>query len=151
MSTPVESLLRIKRWKEDEARNRFALSLKDLAAAEEHLAFLEGQFEDLRKQCDCSGQVLAIEEIQSRNEWVERLITAMDNQKKVVSEKQRMAETARRALEEAARERKIFQRLDEKQREARERDSRRKEQIRLDEHAVAGHARKRVNPPHGTK
>lgn len=151
MSTPVESLLNIRRWKEDEARNRFALSLRDLAAAEDHLLSLEGRFEGLRQRFDCCGEVFPIEKMQDMSKGVDCLIVAIDTQKKVVAEKQRLVEAARSAFVEAARERKIFQRLDEKQRAAREKEHRRKEQIRMDEHAVTGHTRKRDGLPSGNQ
>ncbi|MFO0752730.1 MAG: flagellar export protein FliJ [Thermodesulfovibrionales bacterium] len=151
MSTPVESLLNIRRWKEDEAKNRFALLLRDLAAAEEQLLSLEGRFEELRRRFDCCGELLSIEEVQSMSEHVDRLIATLENQKRVVAEKQHMVEAARSALAEATRERKIFERLDEKQKEAREREHRRKEQIRLDEHAATGHTRKKDVPSGGRK
>lgn len=145
MSTPVESLLNIRKWNEDEAKNRFALALKELAVAEERLMYLEGRFEETGRKLMCSdGEPVIMDELVRLNESREILFLKIAEQKAVVAGKESAVESARALLEEATMERKIFERLDEKQKAERAREARRMEQIGTDEHAVTGHTRKIV-------
>ncbi len=144
MRTPLKSLLNLKRWKEDEAKNRFAILLKELAAEEKRLYDLEDKYNLTGKKLECStDELVNIEEIKKLSEYLEHLLIKIQHQKKVISEKEKQVENARKHLVEASKEKKIFEKLDEKQKSASKKESKRKEQIRTDEHAATGHHRKR--------
>jgi flagellar FliJ protein len=143
MSTPVESLLNIKRWGEDEAKNRFALALKELAVAEERLLYLQMQYEETGRKLMCvTGGPVTMAELARMNDYREGLFVKIELQHEVITEKERQVESARLLLAEASKERKTFERLNDKQKEARDKEARRVEQIGADEHAVTGHTRK---------
>ena len=138
----IRSLLGLKRWREDEAKNRFALLLRDLGAEEKRLAHMEGQFKSVSGRLEFKAdEPVDIGEIGKLNEYLGHLGERIRRQKKVIEGKERRVEEARNNLVDATKERKIFERLDEKQREAMEKEYRRKEQIRTDEHAATRHRR----------
>lgn len=144
MRTPIECLLNIRRWNEDEAKSRFAASLKELAVEEKHLLNFEHQYNTTSKKLECGPEELVnIAEFMKLNEYLEQLLVKIHHQMKVIAEKERLVEIARRALVEATKEKKVFEKLDEKHKEVIKSESRRKEQIGTDEHAVTGHIRKR--------
>lgn len=144
MRTPLESLLNIKRWKEDEAKNRFAILLKELSVEEKRLHDLEEQYNSTSKKLDRNtDELVNIDEIRKLNEYLEHLLIRIHQQKKVIADKEKQVEEARRSLVEASKEKKIFEKLDEKQKSAFKKESKRKEQVGTDEHAVTGHHRKR--------
>lgn len=144
MRTPLESLLNLKRWKEDEAKNHFAILLKELAAEEKRLYDLEGNYNLTGKKLECGADELVnIDEIKKLSEYLEHLLIKIQHQKKVISEKEKQADNARKHLVEASKEKKTFEKLDERHKSAVKKESQRKEQIRTDEHAVTGHHRKR--------
>lgn len=143
MSTPVESLLNIKRWSEDEAKNRFALALKELAVAEERLLYLQTQCEEIGQKLMCvNGEPVTMAELARMNDYRQGLFVKIELQHEVITENERLVERARLFLAEASKERKTFERLNDKQKEARDKEARRVEQIVSDEHAVTGHTRK---------
>lgn len=145
MRTPIECLLNIKCWTEDEARNFFALQLKELAAEERHLLNFEAQYNATSKKLECGpDEPVDISEFMKLNEYLERLLVKIHHQIKVIAEKERQVEIARKALVEATKEKKVFEKLDEKHKEGVKAELRRKEQIGTDEHAVTGHNRKKA-------
>jgi flagellar FliJ protein len=144
MRTPIESLLNIKRWNEDEAKNRFALLLKELASEEGRLRDLEEQYRSLGKKIESGmDELVNIDDIKKLNQYLENTLIRIHRQKKTIAEKERTVEDARICLVEASREKKVFERLDEKNKAVLEKEHARKEQIRTDEHAVTGHHRKK--------
>lgn len=143
MRTPLQSLMNLKKWKEDEAKNAFALLLKELDAEEKRLARLEAQFAALSARFERTDELLDIGELTKLNEFMDHLVITIRRQQQIVAEKERQAETARLALVEASKDRKIFERLNEKQKALSMKESKRKEQIGTDEHAVTGHTRQR--------
>ena len=143
MRTPIECLLNIKSWTEDEAKNFFALQLKELAVEEKHLLNFEAQYDTTSKKLECSpDEPVNISEFMKLNEYLEHLLVKIQHQIRVIAEKERQVEIARKALVEATKEKKVFEKLDEKHKEAVKAEYRRKEQIGADEHAVTGHNRK---------
>lgn len=144
MRTPLESLLNIKQWKEDEAKNRFAVLLKELAVEEKRLYDLEEQYNSISKKLECNTDDLVnIDEIRKLNEYLEHLLIRIHQQKKVIADKENQVEESRRDLVEASKEKKIFEKLDERHKTALKKEQNKKEQIRTDEHAVTGHHRKK--------
>lgn len=143
MST-IESLLNLKRWNEEEAKQRFALQLKELAVEEKLLCDLEERYGDADKRFESvSDELIDVDEIKRLNEYLGHMLVRIRFQKEVVSLKEMRVEEARKMLQEASKEKKTFERLDEKQRNQLREDARRKEQIETDEHAGVRHARKK--------
>ena len=144
MKTPIESLLNIKLWQEDEAKNFFAVTLKELAVEEKQLLNFEHQYNTTSKKLECGpDEAVNVSEFLKLNEYLEQLLVRIHRQIKVIAEKERLVELARKALIEATKEKKVFEKLDEKHKNLIKADSRRKEQIGTDEHAVTGHNRKK--------
>ncbi len=143
MSAAIKSLLNLKKWKEDEAKNRFALLLKELDIEEKHLLNLEEKFDSLGEKYECNAdELINIDEIKKLNEYLEHVIGKIEHQKKKIIEKERQVEIARKVFLDATKDRKIFERLDEKQKAVMDKEQMRKEQIVTDEHAATGHRRK---------
>jgi flagellar FliJ protein len=144
MKTPVESLLSLKRWQEDEAKNIFAALLKALDLEEKRLYELESMHlkicETLRRKSD---EFINIDDIKKQNEYLEHLLRMIHRQTKVIAQKEKEVEESRRLLAEATKEKKIFERLDDKHREAIKKEIIKTEQAATDEHAVTGHIRKK--------
>ena len=139
----IESLLNIKRWSEDEAKQKLALVLKELDAEENRLLGLEEQYgEGAMKFDSASNELIDIAEIKRLNYYLEHILGGIQRQKEVVRLKETQVETARKALEEASKEKKTFEKLDEKQKKALSKEFKRKEQIGTDEHAGIRHARR---------
>ena len=142
MST-VESLLNLKRWKEDEAKQQFAHCLRELAVEEKRLLALEEQYKDVgRKFESASNELIEIAEIRRLNRYIEYLLDKIVHQKNVIVQKELQVEESRKALQEASKEKKTFEKLDEKQKSVLSKEVKRKEQINIDENAVIRHARK---------
>lgn len=144
MKTTVTNLLGLKRWQEDEAKNIFASLLKSLDL-EEKLLY---EFESMHlKICETlhlkSNEFINIDDIKKQNEYLEYLLYMIHRQKKVIAQKEKEIENARRLLAEATKEKKIFERLDEKHREVIKKEIIKTEQAATDEHAVTGHIRKK--------
>ncbi len=139
----IESLLNLKRWSEDEAKQKFALVLKELDVEEKRLLGLEEQYRSAgRKFESASSELIDIAEIRRLNYYLEHVLAGIRRQKKVIELKEIQVETARKALHEASKEKKTFEKLDEKQKSALLKEFKRKEQIGTDEHAGIRHARK---------
>ena len=139
----IESLLNLKRWSEDEAKQKFALVLKELDAEEKRLLGLEEQYMHAgRKFESASNKLIDIAEIKRLNYYLEYVLARIRRQKKVIELKEIQVETARKTLQEASKEKKTFEKLDEKQKSALRKEFKRKEQIGTDEHAGIRHARR---------
>ena len=139
----IESLLNIKRWSEDEAKQKLALVLKELDAEENRLLGLEEQYRQGGMKFEsASNELIDIAEIKRLNYYLEHILGRIQRQKEVIRLKETQVETARKALEEASKEKKTFEKLDEKQKSALSKEFKRKEQIGTDEHAGMRHARR---------
>jgi flagellar FliJ protein len=142
MST-IESLLNLKRWSEDEAKHMFALRLKELAIEEKRLFDLEEQYMDTDARFEsASNELIDVDEIKRLNEYLGHILVRIRRQREVISLKEMRVEEARKMLQEASKEKKTFEKLDEKQKNQLREDARKKEQIGTDEHAGMRHARK---------
>lgn len=139
----IESLLNLKRWNEDQAKQRFAILLRELAVEEKRLLGLEEKYRFTEAEFEsASGELIEIAEISKINRYLEHLLARIRQQKQVIVLKERQVEESRKALLEASKEKKTFEKLDEKQKDLIGREIRRKEQIRMDDTAVMRHARK---------
>jgi flagellar export protein FliJ len=143
----LKSILNLKEWKEDEAKNRLAALIRDLDAEEKRFIVLEEQYNFLAAQRFNEkfndSEPVNIDEIKKLNEYLENLLIKIHRQKKVIADKEKQVEDARRHVIEASREKKIFKRLDEKNEAVLKMDKKRKEQALTDEHAGTGHQRKK--------
>jgi len=145
----IESLLNLKRWSEDEAKQKFAFFLKELDAEEKRLLGLEEQYRQAdRKFESASNELIDIAEIKRLNYYLEYVLGRIQRQQEVIELKELQVEEARKALLEASKEKKTFEKLDEKQKSAILKELKRKEQIGTDEHAGRRHAR---GKDHGTR
>lgn len=139
----IESLLNLKRWSEDEAKQKFALVLKELDTEEKRLLGLEEQYRHAERKFESvSKELIDIAEIKRLNYYLEHMLDRIQRQRKVIELKEIQVETARKALQEASKEKKTFEKLDEKQKNALRKEFKRKEQIGTDEHAGIRHARR---------
>ncbi len=142
----IESLLNLKRWSEDEAKQKFALVLKELDVEEKRLLVLEEQYKHAgRKFESASNQLIDIAEIKRLNYYLEHVLAEIQRQEEVIELKEIQVETARKALQEASKEKKTFEKLDEKQKSGLRKEFKKKEQIGTDEHAGIRHARSKDN------
>lgn len=143
----LKSILNLKEWKEDEAKNRLAALIRDLDAEEKRFIALEEQYNFLAAQRFNEkfndSEPVNIDEIKKLNEYLENLLIKIHRQKKVIADKEKQVEDARKHAIEASREKKIFKRLDEKHKTVLKIDKNRKEQALTDEHAGTGHQRKK--------
>ncbi len=109
----IESLLNLKRWSEDEAKQKFALVLKELDVEEKRLLVLEEQYKHAgRKFESASNQLIDIAEIKRLNYYLEHVLAEIQRQEEVIELKEIQVETARKALQEASKEKKTFENLD---------------------------------------
>src|SRR5208283_327250 len=140
----IESLLNLKRWGEDEAKQKFALVLKELDVEEKLLLGLEEEYMLAARKFEyASNELIDIAEIKRLNYYLEHVLARIRRQKKVIELKELQVETARKELQEASKEKKTFEKLDEKQKSALSREFKRKEQIGTDGHAGIRHARRK--------
>lgn len=143
MPTPVESLLNLKRWEEDEAKNRFAWLLKELAIEEGLLKELEQNYAlSSEKVKNYHDEPKTIDKIQELFVFIEALLSKIHRQEEAIKNKGLEVERARMLLNEATKERKTFERLDERQKEITKKEMERKEQKITDEHASARHGQR---------
>ena len=140
MRTPLESLLSLKRWEEDEAKNLFAVAKKDLDEQEKRLADLEENFRSLRDKIRHPDKAaVAIDELQKLNAYLEHLFKLLQSQKSSVEASKKRLDEAMKILAEAAKERKTYEKVDERHKEAERGELKKKEQRGIDEHAVMRH------------
>ena len=137
MSTPLESILSLKRWEEDEAKNLFVLAKKELEGEEERLETLEKNFLAIRDGIKADGNSSAtIDEIRQRQQHIEHVLALLQLQKEAVATGIRRLEDATAIMSEASMERKIFEKVDERHKEAERQVIHKKEEKDMDEHAV---------------
>lgn len=138
----LESVLRLRRFAEAEARQAFAAAIAARDEAERQLlateALLQRTTETLRSGLGAAG---APEIVQLWNE-IERLEDLALKQTAILADKEREMERCRLAYEAAQLERKPLDRLKEEQRKAFHHEQDLIEQGFNDELAVLGHARK---------
>ncbi len=140
MKTPLENLLSLKRWEEDEAKNLFAVARKDLDEHEKRLAQLEDNFRVLRERMQYADEgAVTIDEIQKLNWHMEHLLALLQSQKVSVAASEKRLDEAMRILAEAATERKTYEKVDERHKDAERGEMKKKEQRGIDEHAVMRH------------
>jgi len=136
MPSTIENLLNLKIWKEDEAKNRFALSLKDLATEEEILKNYKDKLleieDDFKKYNEGSIDLSKIKDVMAHQEYLIRKIAEI---KKNILKKEEIVERHRLELVEATKEKRIFHRLFDKQKEQELKKQQRLEQIISDESA----------------
>jgi flagellar FliJ protein len=136
MSTAVESLLTLKRWREDEAKDAFALALKELAVEEDRLVGLEDALRVVEREFKrYSEHDTDIETIKRALEYQTGVLRQIESQRLLIQQKQEFVEKARLELVEATREKRIFERLLERQKEAEAKELLKREQIQSDESA----------------
>lgn len=141
MST-IESLLNLKRWHEDEAKQLFALRLKELAVEEKRFLDLEEQYRDTDRKFEAaSNELIDVDEIRRLTEFLGHMLVRIRRQKEVISAKEMRVEEARKMLQEASKEKQTFEKLDKKQKNKIREEILRKEQIGTDEHAGIRHGR----------
>ncbi len=137
MTTPLENLLSLKRWEEDEAKELFATAKRDLDFEEGRLVVLEGNFSALRDKMKLSEkEPVTIDEIRKMNEHMEHLFGLLQRQKESVAASSRRLDEAMKILAEAAKQRKTYETVHEKHKEAERREHKKQEQKGIDEHAV---------------
>ena len=140
MKTPLESLLSLKRWEEDEAKNLFAVARKNLDEQEKRLAHLEENFRLLREKMQYSDKgAVTIDEMQKLNRHMEHLFGLLQSQKASLAASRKSLDEAMKIMAEAAKERKTYEKVDERHKEAELGELKRKEQRGMDEHAVMRH------------
>ncbi len=145
MRTTFESLLNLKRWNEDEAKNRVALRIRELTAEEHRLVHIEKQYQAYQQKAGVLlDGFIDIDEMRKVHDHLDHLVVRIRQQKSVIEDRKRRLEEARKSLLEASKERKIFERLDEKERLAMERGLLKDEQRRTDEYVVSGYKRNRT-------
>jgi flagellar export protein FliJ len=137
MKTPLENLLSLKRWEEDEAKNLFATAKNELDLEEKRLAVLEENFNILREKMQYSEKrAVTIDEIKKMNEHMEHLFALLQRQKDAICASIKRLDEAMKILAEAAKERKTYETVDERHKEVERHELKKKEQKGIDEHAV---------------
>ena len=136
MKTPLENLLSLKRWEEDEAKNLYALARKELDDEEKRLAGLEGNFKVLRVKMQYPEKgAVAIDEIKKMNVHLEHLLGLLQRQKDMVAASEKRLNEAMNILTEAAKQRKTYEKVDERHKDAETQELKKKERKGMDEHA----------------
>jgi flagellar protein FliJ len=137
MKTPIESLLSLRRWEEDEAKNLFVLAKKDLEKEEDRLASLEKNFVSLRKRMkENEKKAPTIDQIRQAQQHFEHVLALLHQQRDAVALSVTRLEEATRIMAAASLERKKFEKVDDRQKEAERNEKNRKEKRDIDEHAV---------------
>ena len=140
MKTPLESLLSLKRWEEDEAKTLFAITRKDVDEQEKRLADLEDNFGALRDKIrNPNKAAVTIDEIQKLSAHMEHLFSLLQIQKESVAASRKRMDEAMNILAEAAKDRKTYEKVDERHKETERGELKKKEQRGMDEHAVMRH------------
>jgi flagellar export protein FliJ len=137
MKNPLENLISLKRWEEDEAKNLFVLAKRELEEEEARLDSLEDNFKGMREAIKGSDNKTAtIDEIRQRQQHIEHLVCLLQLQKDAVAIAGKRLEEATRIMAEASMERKVFEKVDERHKEAEKYELHKKEERDIDEHAV---------------
>ncbi len=135
--TPLESLLTLKHWEEEEAKGLFATAKKEFEIEEKRLLSLEENFKTIREEVGCSQKgPISIDDIKKQGEHMEHLCRLICVQKENVAASQKRLDQAKEILANASKECKIYERVEEKHKQAEMAELKRKEQRVIDEHAV---------------
>lgn len=143
MKTPLESLLSLKRWEEDEAKSLLATARNDLDLEKKRLSGLEENFRLLKEKMqysDKAGQ--DISEIQKMGLHMEHLFSLLEKQKAIVADREKRLSEAMKILAEASKVRKTYETVDERHKASERLELKKKEQKRIDEHAVIRYKKK---------
>lgn len=134
MPTTFETLLNLRLWQEDEAKSHLASALKELSDAEYELAVLNQRYADLSRQAqEKSNTTLFSDNYHRYSAEIEYLLREIENKEQLVKKKESAVTTARELLNEAVVQRKIFERLVQKQKEQKQKELLKKEQNFADE------------------
>jgi flagellar protein FliJ len=143
MKTPIESLLSLRRWEEDEAKNFFVLAKKELEKEEDRLAGLEKNFASFREALrEKEKKGSTIDQIKQAQQRFDHLLLLIHRQRDEVAGSAQRLEEAKRIMTAASLERKKFERVDDRHKEAERHESQRKEGRDIDEHAVLRYKKK---------
>ena len=136
MKTPLENLLSLKRWEEDEAKSLYAVAKRDLDVEEQRHADLETNFKVLRAKMQYpENGAVAIDEIRKMNDHLEHLLGLLQHQKGIVAASEKRLSEAMNILAEASKQRKTYEKVDERHKDAETQELKKKEQKGMDEHA----------------
>lgn len=100
---------------QDEARRTLTLAMRKQKEAEDHLVFLEQEFDRNRIK---DLEILPVQEIHIRGAYNERLKLEVANQKEVIAKLQQEVEEARQAYIEATKEVEVLEKLKDKKHNA---------------------------------
>jgi flagellar protein FliJ len=137
MKTPIESLLTLRRWEEDEAKSLFVTAKKALETEEERLASIETNFAALRegiKEHEKKGAT--IDQIRQAQQHFDHLMLLLQQQRCAVARSAERLEEATVIMAAASLERKKFEKMDDRHKEVVKHEIRKKEERDIDEHAV---------------
>lgn len=136
MPSTIENLLNLKIWMEDEIKNRFASVLRELSIEEDILRSYENKLQEIEEIFENYKEgTLELSKIQDLLVYQDYMINKKEAQKKIIAQKEELVEKIRLELVEATREKRIFQRLLEKEKEKEAKKIQRLEQISSDESA----------------
>lgn len=145
MASTIESLLVLKQWLEDEAKNVFAQTLKALSIEEDILKTLEERLNSLKEEfIAISSSDTNINTIKGICDYQDYLISKIKSQKALILEKEVEVEEARKKLVEATKERKIFEKLREKEVLEKKREQDRIERMQADDSTSARFTRQEI-------
>jgi flagellar export protein FliJ len=137
MNSPLESLLSLKRWEEDEAKEFFVLARKELEREESCLEGLEQRFIAMRKEMKGNEKrAMTIDEMRQQQQHSEHLVALLHIQKGIVAASIRRLDEAASIMAAVSIERKIYEKVDDRHKAAEKYQVHRKEGRDMDEHAV---------------
>lgn len=131
---PMENILNMKEKLEEQAKNEYGQANARLLREQEKLEQLTARLEDAKQKLrDVLQEVLSVREIRRKEDAVEIIKTYVMRQFLIVKQCEKEVEIARQKLQEAMKERKIFEKLREKAFEEFMKEEGRKEQKEVDE------------------
>lgn len=131
---PMENILNMKEKLEEQAKNEYGQANARLLREQEKLEQLTARLEDAKQKLrDVLQEVLSVREIRRKEDAVEIIKTYVMRQFLIVKQCEKEVEIARQKLQEAMKERKIFEKLKEKAFEEFMKEEGRKEQKEVDE------------------
>jgi|WetSurMetagenome_2_1015567.scaffolds.fasta_scaffold00033_53 flagellar protein FliJ len=137
MKSPIESMLTLRRWEEDETKNLFVLAKKELEKEEDRLLSLEKNFAALRAAMKANEKKPAtIDQISQAQRHLDHITLLIHRQRETVAGCSKRLEEAAVIMAAASLERKKFEKVDDRQKEAKKKENRKKEERDIDEHAV---------------
>jgi flagellar protein FliJ len=142
MKSALDSLLSLKRWEEDEAKNLFVLAKKELESEEARLESLETDFAAISRSIkEDEKKAVTIEKMGQAHRHLEHLVSLLQRQKKVIAKSEKRLEEARIIMAGASLERKIYEKVEDKHKEEERHEALKKEERDMDEHAVIRYKR----------